>query len=114
MKLKEIKFVELETQIQKQKEEIARKDREIEERDNLLRQKDDEISKLRKRLEQAEAENVPSLTMAETPKVFEDRGYGINNRFGREHLTVYQSLKQEIKELSCQVSYDSKNICKLK
>lgn len=115
LKAKELKFAELEAQLLKHQEELKLKNTEIEEKDKLLKAKDEELEELRKKLH-SKKEGTPPLVMTETPKILGERGCSFldNSRLGYESSSVYHSLKQEIRELSNQVSYDSTNPCRLK
>lgn len=115
MKAKELKFVELEAQILKQAEELKTKDKQLEEKDKLLKEKEEELEKLKIQLERNK-ENTPPLVMTETPKPLGERGSSFRNNMNIDSSSssVYHSLKQEIRELSSKVSYDSTNQCRLK
>lgn len=108
MKSYESKYIEIEAELRKYKDDLAVKDKEIEERDKLILEKCTEIEELKKQLEE-QKKSTPPLIMSETPKPLGERGAGFKTegRYGYDNSSVYHSLKQEIRELSNQVSYDS-------
>ena len=117
MKTKELKIVELESELIKQKEEIMVKNKLLEGKEKLLQERELEMEELRKKLDEKYTKNItPPLILSETPKTHCERGvdFGSNNRFVTDGSSVYHSLKQEIRELSNQVSYDSTAHCRLK
>lgn len=117
IKLKDSKFTELESELSKYKDDLAVKIAEWEEKDRLLRERDREIEELKAKLSNIESKNnTPPLIQSETPKCHGDRGlnFRTEGRLGNDNSSVYHSLKQEIRELSNQVSYDSSTQCRLK
>lgn len=117
MKAKELKIVELESELIKQKEEIQVKNLLLENKEKLLQEREMELEELKRKLDEKYATNItPPLIMSETPKTHCERGVDFrdNNRFATDGSSVYHSLKQEIRELSNKVSYDSNAHCRLK
>jgi len=104
----EAKFTELQELFNNQSKELERKNRELEEANT-------ENTNLKKKLESKESIS-PPLEMSETPKLSYDRGssFTSNSRLRGEGSSVYHSLKQEIRELSNQVSYDTSTHLKMK
>ena len=60
---------------------------------------------LKKKLEEKEQDVSPPLIMSETPKPSVERGHSLRDNKRCETSNVYQSLKQEIKELNYQVGF---------
>jgi NIMA (never in mitosis gene a)-related kinase 2 len=115
IKSRELKFVQLESKLLKQEEEMKKQQSELEDKDKMLKEKEDRINELEKKLNEM-SKSTPPLIMAETPKPHWERGSSLRdlNRFNGDGSTVYHSLKQEIRELSNQVSYDASTHLRLK
>lgn len=115
IKSRELKFVELESQLFKQQEEMKKQQLELEEKDRVLKEKEDRINELEKQLSE-KSKGTPPLVMTETPKPHCERGSSLRdlNRSKGDGSTVYHSLKQEIRDLSNQVSYDASTHIRLK
>lgn len=110
MKAKELKFVDLENQLLKLKEELKQKATELESKDKQLKDKEEELENMKTKFEEKQKEGTPPLVMSETPKIYGERAgvFNDNKRLYRDSSSsVYNSLKQEIKELTSQVSYDA-------
>lgn len=108
IKTKEIKMVELESQVLAQLKEIELKNRELEEKDKLLLEKEKEIIRLQAMIEQSKEENTPAPIQSETPKPQIERGckkYMGIDREVNDSNSVYNSLKQEIRSLRDQASF---------
>ena len=105
VRVKETKIVELEKQLLEFKEELQAKNKALEEKEALFKSMQDEISMLKKKLEEKEQDVSPPLIMSETPKPSVERGHSLRDNKRCETSNVYQSLKQEIKELNYQVGF---------
>ena len=114
MKAKEIKFVELEAELIKQKEEIKAKNRELEEKERIVQEKEREVEELRRKL--MEKESISPRLSSDTPKPLGERGTNIREakKYGFDNSSIYNSLKQEIKDLSNRVNYDTNVQTRLK
>ena len=110
VRLKETKIVELETELLKFKEELEIKNKALEEKEILFKTMQEEILMLKNRLEIKEKEGTPPLVMTETPKPHIDRNHCLRDNKRIENSKIYQSLKQEIKELNYQWQVPLKTI----
>ena len=132
MKLKEIKLVELENQLLTQQKELELKSKEIQEKDRQLKIKEQELEDLKKQLNEKKSSEL-NLNKSETPLISNKtnevskksstktsehtpipaykRSYSFKNddNSKTDHTSVYNSLKQEIKTLSNQISAGNSN-----
>jgi len=95
--------------------ELEQKIKELEAKDKELKAKNDELEEVKKKFKETK-DKTPSPILTETPKPNYDRGYKFRSedRFGAESISVYNSLKQEIKNISSQISTEAPSNWKLK
>ena len=116
MKRKELKFFELEAKLQQQEKQQKIRQQELEEAKAAISEKDLVIEKLTEEIQKLKEKakgDTPPLIMSETPKPLGERGFRENSNY--DSSSVYNSLKQEIQDLSSQISQDPLNVqCRLK
>jgi uncharacterized protein (DUF3084 family) len=106
VKAKEIKIVDLENELLKQKEEMKQRLREIEEREKQVKLKEEEVADMKEHLQKKKKQSTPPLVTTDTPKPIKEKEYKFKDdeKYGTNTQSIYHSLKQEIRELSNQVN----------
>jgi serine/threonine protein kinase len=132
LKLRELKIVDMEAKISQLEKQLDTKDAIISEKDLLLSQKDKEIEAMKKQLE-VQVDYTPAPIMSETPVMSkQSQNYsklssvnisehtpipsyqrGSNTKLDEvtksSQVSIYDSLKQEIKSLSTQITLGAPN-----